>query len=429
MTNNIIKLPYGLDLSSRPYQSAILKDQRKNKVLAIHRRAGKTSLALAELITQAIINPNKVFFYVCPNRNQAKQIVWIAPDMIKKLTPQEAILKTNEQDLSIILKNGSQILIRGADNPDSLRGVDGYGWVLDEYAQMSPFVYDEIIAPIILYNKGWVWFIGTPKGRNDFYKKYCEAIANPTKWQTLILKSSESNILTSEELEEARLNMSQAAFSQELECEFLHNTAGVFKRVKENATEQAKGPEAGKSYIMGVDLAKYQDFTVISVVDLHTHTEVHRERFNRIDWTIQKARIEAVSRRYNNATIRIDCTGVGDPIAEDLQKEGLSVLPFQITAQSKRNLINNLVILLEQDKIKILDDEVGINELEKFEYHISEKTRNITMSAPYGEHDDVVIALALAFYDLKEKLNTNALKHYTQSFAIEYDDYGRPYIN
>jgi len=115
-------LPYNLDLKSRPFQSEILRDERRFKVLVIPRRHGKTTLAIAKLVMEAIINPRKVFHYVCPTQRQAKQIVWSAPDMLKQLVPPAAVDRFNEVELICYLKNGSQIHVKGADNPDSLRG-------------------------------------------------------------------------------------------------------------------------------------------------------------------------------------------------------------------------------------------------------------------------------------------------------------------
>ena len=167
-----IRLPYNFDPKIRSYQHEILLDKRKNKVLVIHRRAGKTSLVLNKLILEASRNPGKTFYYVCPTMRQAKEIAWKAPDMLNKYLPEEIIEKKNEVELTIYFTNKSQIRVTGADNPDTLRGVNPFGVAIDEYAQIKPQLYDEVIKPILIANGGWVWLIGTPMGRNDFWLKY-----------------------------------------------------------------------------------------------------------------------------------------------------------------------------------------------------------------------------------------------------------------
>ena len=384
-----IQLPYNFDPEVRPYQAQIWNDPRRNKVLVIHRRAGKTSLALNKLIFEAILNPNKVYWYICPTMRQAKDIVWKAPEMLSKYLPPEAEDKRNEVELTIYLKNGSQIHIKGADNPDSLRGMNPYGIIVDEYAQIKPQLYDEVIMPILGANAGWIWLIGTPNGRNDFWTKFKMAEQNLERWQPFLLQASKSSILSREVLLEIQQGMTERAFQQEFECQFLESSGQIFRRILENAKSTPEEPQQS-DYFMGVDLARLQDWTVIKVFDTKTHREVYHDRFNQVDWNLQEARIEAVARRYNNALIRIDATGVGDPIVQALQAKGLSVEPFTLTNTSKGNLIRNLAICLEQDKIKILPNEQTINELQAFTYEVS-ITGNVRYNAPTGQHDDCFV--------------------------------------
>jgi hypothetical protein len=150
-----------------------------------------------------------------------------------------------------------------------------------------------------------------------------------------------------------------------------------------------------------VDLAKYNDWSVLTPFNLNTFIAYPQERFNQIDYNLQKAKIEAMARRFGNALIWPDSTGVGDPIVEDLKARGLRIgndgEGFKFTKVSRMNLLNNLAILLEQDKIKIPDDEGLISELESFQYSLGE-TGKIKVKAPEGLHDDRCISLALAVW-------------------------------
>lgn len=426
-----VELPYNFDPTNRPYQAKVWNSPERNKVLIIHRRAGKTSLAINWLIYQAILNPKKIFWYLCPTIKQAKEIVWKAPEMLIKYLPPEAVDKKNEVELTIYLKNGSQIHVKGADNPDSLRGTDPYGIIIDEYAQIKPQLYDEVLLPILGANGGWVWLIGTPKGKNDFWFKW--QMAKITEgWQALQLRASESNILSEQVIAELKASMTERSFAQEFETEFLENSGQVFRRILENARSTIQEPTATGEYVMGVDLARLQDWTVIKIIDTKRHIEVYHDRFNQVDWNLQAARIEAVARRYNNARIRIDATGVGDPIVSALQSRGLGVDPYTITNSSKNNLITNLALKLEQDKIKILPDDHTVTELQNFGYELS-ANNNVKYGAPDGQHDDCVIALALACWELPEK-PLNAYPDLLQleeqvEFVSKFNQYGEPVYN
>lgn len=424
--NQRIKLPYNLDLESRPYQGDILRDPRPNKVLVIPRRHGKTTLAIAKLVMEAIINPNSVYHYVFPYYKQAKQAVWIAPDMINSLVPREAIAKKNDSELALYFHNGSQIHVKGADNPDSMRGMDCKGVVFDEPAQIKAIIFDEIYYPILAANGGWSWYVGTPKGKNAFYHKYITAKKDPD-WQVVHLKASTAGLFTPEQMSKIRSEMTQRAFAQEMECEFQDEGGTLFRGVRDCVADTLTGPEVNKQYLMGVDLAKYSDFTDISIIDRHTHEIVYRDSFNQIDWNLQKAKIESLARRYNNAKIRIDSSGQGDPITEDLMRTGLAVEPFRFTATSKKQLIENLVIILEEKRIKIPNDPNLIDQLEAFEAIVNERTGSVSYSAPAGLHDDAVISLSLACWNLGPKVTT-AAENKKFNYEVTYDKFGRPTI-
>lgn len=396
----VITVPYNFE--PRPYQKQVFDDKRKNKVIVIHRKAGKTSLAVNKLIGQGLTNPSKIFWYVCPTQKQAKEILWKAPDMLDRYLPPQGIVKKNEVELTIYLYNKSQIQIKGADEPDTLRGPNPYGVVLDEYAQMKKEVYDEVIKPVLISNGGWCWFVGTPKGKNDFYHKFKYAQEHPDNWQALLLRADETGILTPEQLEEARTTMTQAAFSQEFLCEFLEGEGTIFRGIRENIKGNLESAQPGHSYVMGVDLARHVDFTVITIVDRSTHQIVHFDRFNQIDYQLQKARIEATARRFNNALVRIDATGVGDPITEDLQRLGLAIEPFIFTNQSKKNLIESLALRIEQRRITYPNITELISELEAFTYELL-PSGQVRYTAPDGLHDDCVISMALAYWNIGVK--------------------------
>lgn len=184
-----------------------------------------THYAVNTLLEQALTTDDGVFWYVAPTYRQAKMIAW---DMLNKAIqrlPNELVKKTNESELSVVVGNNSRIEIKGADNPDSLRGVGLNGIILDEYADIRPQVFGEIIRPALTDKKGWATFIGTPKGFNHFYELYTGAQAHterfPTElWDTFHFTSYDNPLLDKGEIEEARISMDPDKFAQEYLADF-----------------------------------------------------------------------------------------------------------------------------------------------------------------------------------------------------------------
>jgi hypothetical protein len=302
--------------------------------------------------------------------------------------------KQNDSELVVYFKNGSLLQLKGADNPDSLRGANPCGVVLDEFATMKKEAW-YIIEPIIRQNNGWAWFIGTPHGKNHLYEFYQRGLAGHEEWWSSLLKADETGIFTPSQLNEAKKSMTQSMYGQEMMCDFLETEGVVFRNVRQAAVSMPAPPVQGHLYVIGVDLAKVQDWTVVTVYDRQNNNQVFQDRFNQLEWPFQKRKIAAISKHYNNGLVRIDATGLGDPIADDLRREGLAVEPIKFTEQSKKELVEKLSIWLELGKIKILPIEETIQEFENFSYEIG-PTGKIRYNAREGFHDDIVFAHALA---------------------------------
>jgi phage terminase large subunit len=186
-------------------------------LIVAHRRAGKTVACVMELLNCALSTKKTAarFAYIAPFYSQAKQAAW---DYLK-LYARDIATKVSESELSVELFNGSRIRLYGADNPDALRGIYLDGVVMDEFADMRPSVWGEIIRPLLSDRKGWAVFIGTPKGKNAFWELYQRA-KDDEDWFALVLKASETGLVDAEELADARKAMSEAQYEQEFECSF-----------------------------------------------------------------------------------------------------------------------------------------------------------------------------------------------------------------
>jgi hypothetical protein len=363
-----------------------------------HRRARKTTTAINQLVKWTQLRVG-VYWHIFPTYGEAKDAVWRDPQMLFKIIPEELILKKNEQEMVVYFKNGSILQLKGADDPDALRGAGPVGVVLDEFEKMKFYTW-QVIEPIIRANGGWAWFIGTPIGKNHLYDFYNRGQQEDPEWKSWILKASDSKIIPADQLEESRKTSTQALWTQEYECEFLEGEGQVFRGVTDVMTATPKKPEPNHVYVMGVDLAKVTDFTVIRVYDRDTNNLVFSDRFNQLEWPFQKKRIVAIAKHYNNALCIIDATGLGDPIVDDLLRSGLSVDPIKITQPLKKELIEKLSIWIEQKKIRLIHSQEVLFEYDNFGYEIT-SSGALRYGARLGYHDDIVIADALAIWSLQ----------------------------
>lgn len=206
-----------------------------------HRRAGKTVADINELVIGAtkcrLANPR--FAYVAPQLNQAKDIAWTyLKEYTAFLSP-----KINESELWVELPGGARVRIYGADNPDRLRGIYLDGVVLDEFGDMDPTIWTQVIRPALSDRKGWACFIGTPKGKNTFHRLWVEAEDDPS-WTRLMLKAVETGLLDAAELADAKRMMSEDEYAQEYECSFEAAVRGAYYG-KEFNTAEADGRLAG----------------------------------------------------------------------------------------------------------------------------------------------------------------------------------------
>ena len=223
-----------------------------------------------------------------------------------------------------------------------------------------------------------------------------------SEWYANKLKASESGIIRDQDLEEARKTTTEDFFKQEYEVEFLEG-AGTFFKGLEHVLWDGKGEDAlvgkGKRYQIGMDWAKVNDYTVFAPFDLTTFKVLKPDRFNQIDYNLQKAKAEATYLRYNKARCIMDSTGVGEPIFDDLSQRVPRLEPFIFTEQSRKDLLTNLKLLIEQQKIKIPNDPIVISELQSFQYQLTDRGK-IRIACPDSQHDDTTMAIALAVWDI-----------------------------
>jgi phage terminase large subunit len=201
--------------------------------IVAHRRAGKTVACINDAIKQAITcpHPEPHIAYLAPYYAQAKDVAW---NYLRRFTAPIPGVTTNETELRVDLPNGGRIRLYGADNYERLRGIYLDGVILDEYAQMDPRAWTEVIRPALSDRQGWATFIGTPMGHNAFYEVW-ERARSETDWYALMLRASETGLLPDTELADARRTMSADEYQQEYECSFDAAVQGAYY-----ATEMAR---------------------------------------------------------------------------------------------------------------------------------------------------------------------------------------------
>lgn len=422
-----------IDIEYEPqnYQENVHLHPARFKVIIRGRRGGKTEEEIQGVSMDAVINPG-LHWLVGPNYRQIKSIAWTRLKSVLRVDPD---WNFNESELSAVHKyilddkgNPTKIELKGADNPDSLVGVALRSLRLDEAALMKREVWTKVLRPMLADYKAPAYFYSTPRGKNWIYDLWCRGNEGHDKdWKSWRQPTEVNKYISPSEIADAKKDMSDRLFRQEFLAEFLDDETGVFKRVRACIVGELKKPILGRFYMMGVDLAKTTDFTVLTVMDTVTREVVHFERFNQIEWREQKLRIQKLASDYNNAMCVIDGSGVGDPIVEDLMNAGLSLYyqdgkpGVKFTNDRKTQLIEQLVIAIEQRQITFPKElEILIDELMQYEYFITDHG-NIKYGAPEGKHDDCVISLALAVWGAR----TYLYEAQAQAKTVEQDPQDR----
>jgi phage terminase large subunit len=180
-----------------------------------HRRAGKTVASLMDLLDAALNKPDGRYCYIAPLRNQAKTVAW---DYLTAFARPVQASPPNQAELRVDLINGSRITLFGADNPDALRGPFFDGAVLDEYADIAPSLFKQVVRPALADRSGFAVVLGTIKGRNQLWELYTSVLSDAA-WYTALLRASETGILPEGELADARRMMTPEQYAAEFECD------------------------------------------------------------------------------------------------------------------------------------------------------------------------------------------------------------------
>jgi phage terminase large subunit-like protein len=241
-----------LAISLLDWQKEVWNNDSRFKVVAAGRRTGKSRLAAYLLIVNALKADKGNVFYVAPTQGQARDIMWNL--LLEIGSPVIKSSHINNQQIKLI--NGSTISLKGADRPETMRGISLFYVCLDELSEMKPEVWELILRPALADLKGSALFIGTPTGRNHFYSMYIYGQGDDPDWESWHFTSYDNKLIDKAEIDSAKKSMSSYAFRQEFMASFEARGSEMFK--EEWVKFEEEEPKTGDYYI-AVDLAGFAE--------------------------------------------------------------------------------------------------------------------------------------------------------------------------
>ena len=397
-----IKLPF-------PHigQQTVRREMRRINWMACGRRWRKTTLKMTIAVEAAYAGQH--ILWGAPTYDQVR-IGWM-----EARRAAHGVADFAQTRMIAEFPNNGRIIYRSLDDPDNARGHTADGVVVDEAGMVKAAAWFEVLRPMLMDTDGWALLGGTPNGRNWFFAEHVRARDDPKAmaWQIptvgaeiidgqLIRKPHplENPFIPFEEIERLWQTLPERTFRQEILAEFIEGEGAVFRNIAANLYPGGDTPadHARHDIIFGVDWGKQSDYTAISAVCLKCQREVALDRFNQIDYRVQRQRLGAMYERWHAYNIIAESNAMGAPIIEQLQYDGLPVTSFETTASSKPQIIESLALALEREECKWLDIAIATAELEAYERTVSANTGRSRYSAPMGVHDDTVMARALSNY-------------------------------
>jgi hypothetical protein len=409
-----------------PVQREFVDDQHRIVIAACGSKLGKTFGLANWLIREAWNQPQRLCWWCAPTYKQAA----IAFKTIGLILPPGRYKKrgsAGEMVYELLYTDGSVrsiIDFRSADRPESLRGEGVHAAVIDEagYWKRDSFIS---VLTTLTATRGKLRIISTPKGKNWFYEEWAKGwfpdkrAKNPEYW-SYQLPTTANPFIKSDIIETLKRQMTKNQFRQEILAEFLEDGSGVFSNIK--ASQQAylqDHPLPNRRYVMGIDWAKSEDYTVFVVMDEVLKKVVYVERFQNLDWNYQIDRALRTAKFWNRASILMDSTGVGDVPFDAIGSVYPHVEGYNIyNNEPKVRLVQTLQLALERGEITLpvtngyaegedpqeRKAEIGQTIEHELMMYASNPTATgkLQYGAPEGYHDDCVIALALATFKLSE---------------------------
>lgn len=350
------------------------------------RRWGKTTLGGS--ISLACAANGASVAWVAPTYKNSRPLWRFVEQSVLHLAPIVNILRS---DRMVIFPNGGRIAIYSADSPDSIRGESFDLVVVDEAARVSEYVWTDAIHPTLADRNGRAFLISTPAGKNWFWRMF--VLANET--QDVVAFTAPScdnpNPNIKRAYEVAKQTMPYKTFAQEWEAKFVDDAGGVFVNVR----ACAKSIEPSGYFIIACDIGRDEDYTAVAIADVKNNAIISVRRWRMMPYTETVRRIHAIAKEFDAKEVVIETNAMGAVVADYLAFEDLPIVTVTTTKSSKRMIIEKLAAMLERMEIVLPQDDYVLTELENY----TAKRRpdgTYDYSAPYGLHDDCVMAIAWA---------------------------------
>jgi phage terminase large subunit-like protein len=389
MNNVAIELP-----RFRRDQWAIIQHPARIKVLSMGRRWGKTVLGGAMAISVAAAGG--LVAWGAPEYKNTRPL-WRMVEQRLAVAQKAGLCRILKADRMVEFTNGGFLGVYSLDNADSVLGEKFHLAIVDEAARVKPEAWHEALLPTLADYGGSALLISTPKPgwyRDEWYRaqadgEYMAAFTAPT--------SANPMPFIQEAFQMARQRLPDRVFRQEWLAEFVNEGGQVFPRIRDAVYGPAENaPVDGGQYVIGVDLAMKQDYTVFTVVDVVRQRVVEVERIQRVMYSTQVERLVGLAARYRPTAIVVEQNS-REEVIQQMFDRGLPIVPFLTTNATKTSVINGLVLAFEQGTISIPDSDLLLNELSAFEMSAL-PSGSMKYSAPEGLHDDMVMSLAFAWW-------------------------------
>lgn len=382
-----------------------LDEDTKYIIASVGRQWGKSFLAMNVLLKWALENNKSTCMWVAPIFAQSKKVFTELSNLIQNTGLSKSI---NKSDLTITFINGSIIYFRSAEREDGLRGNTLDFLVIDEAAYIKDNVWAQVLRATVLVRGKKVLFLSTPKGRNWFYEMALRGDSDEyPQYKTYKGSSYDSPYISEQELLEAKYSLPENIYKQEILAEFIDTGGEVFSNLKScMVLNEYPKKDTNERYYAGLDIGRANDYTVLTILNQKGEVvRIHRDRQN--SWNIIVSDVVKQLREFG-ARCQIEINGVGDPIFEQIRKQYPNVEGFVTTNDSKQNIIEDLILCMNEEKLKLPSQTLNgdlYQEMTLFTYEYSPKTRKVKYGAPNGFHDDMVMSLAIANNCLKHKVN------------------------
>lgn len=368
------------------------------------RQWGKSFMAVQLMLYYAINNKNSKLMLTSLTYSQASKIY---KELLNGIKDSGVIRSKNLSENSIIFENGSELYFKSVQQPENLRGYSIDYLFIDEAASYKEDIFNTILRPMLTVKGKKCFLFSTPKGRNWFYDMYM--LGNNNERYSSYRGISEMNPYSNrEEINDAKKCLPDSIFKQEYEGEFIDDGGEIFLNIKSNSViDKWPNFDSNKIYFCGIDVGRQNDYTVVTIMDKEGNI-IYIERLNLMDWTLITSKVDLILKKYNPRQTLVECNGNGDVFYSNLKQKYSNITPFITSNQSKQDIIEELILSFQDNKIKIptinLFKELT-EELNNFTFTYSRQTRKISYGARNNQHDDCVMSLAFANHSRITGLN------------------------